>query len=44
MKINNKNELQNITINHSADNDYKDFVKIYRFTVNAQKKIFFFEN
>ena len=30
MKINNKRELQNITINHSADIDYKDFVKIYR--------------
>ena len=30
MKINNKWELQNIVINHSADIDYKDFVKIYR--------------
>ena len=30
MKINNKIELQNIAINHSADIDYKDFVKIYR--------------
>ena len=33
MKINNNNnnrELQNIAINHSADIDYKDFVKIYR--------------
>ena len=30
MKINNKRELQNISINHSADIDYKDFVKIYR--------------
>ena len=29
MKINNKRELQNIAINHSADNDYKDFIKIY---------------
>ena len=28
MKINNKKELQNIAINHSADIDYKDFVKI----------------
>ena len=28
MKINNKRELQNIAINHSADIDYKDFVKI----------------
>ena len=30
MKINSRKELQNIAINHSADIDYKDFVKIYR--------------
>ena len=30
MEINNRKELQNITINHSADIDYKDFIKIYR--------------
>ena len=30
MKINNKRELQNIAINHSADIGYKDFLKIYR--------------
>ena len=30
MKINHKRELQNIAINHSADIDYKDFIKIYR--------------
>ena len=30
MKINNNRELQNTAINHSADIDYKDFVKIYR--------------
>ena len=30
MKINNKGELQNIAINHSAGIDYNDFVKIYR--------------
>ena len=30
MKINNKRELQNIEINHSADINYNDFVKIYR--------------
>ena len=30
MKIDNKKELQNIATNHSADIDYKDFVKIYR--------------
>ena len=29
-KRNNKRELQNIAITHSADIDYKDFVKIYR--------------
>ena len=29
-KLNNKRELQSIAINHSADIDYKDFVKIYR--------------
>ena len=29
-KLNNKRELQNIAINHSADTDYKDFVKINR--------------
>ena len=23
-------ELQNVAINHSADIDYKDFIKIYR--------------
>ena len=30
MKINNKRELQNIAVNHSANIDYKDFMKIYR--------------
>ena len=30
MRIHNKRELQNIAINHSADIDYKDFLKIYR--------------
>ena len=34
MKINNKTELQNIAINHSADIDYKDIIEIYR---NLQK-------
>ena len=29
-KLNNKRELQNIAINHSANIDYKDFVNIYR--------------
>ena len=30
MKIINKRELQNIAINHSADIDYQNFIKIYR--------------
>ena len=30
MKIHNKKELQQIAINHSADINYKDFLKIYR--------------
>ena len=29
-KLNNKRELKNIAINHSADINYKDFVNIYR--------------
>ena len=29
-KVNNKRELQNISLNHSADIDYKDFIEIYR--------------
>ena len=29
-KLNNRRELQNIAINHSADIDYKDFIKIYK--------------
>ena len=30
MKIKNKKELKNIVINHSADIDYSDFMRIYR--------------
>ena len=30
MENNSKRELQNITINHSADIDYGDFIKSYR--------------
>ena len=30
IKINNRIELKNIVINHSADIDYQDFMKIYR--------------
>ena len=38
-KLNNKRELQNIAINHSADIGYKDFIKIYR---NCTKEPFNF--
>ena len=30
MKVNGKRKLQNIAINHSADIDYKDSIKMYR--------------
>ena len=30
MKIHNRRELQQIAIDHSADFDYKDFLKVYR--------------
>ena len=30
MKINNREKLQNIAMNHSANIDYKDFMEIYR--------------
>ena len=30
MKINNRKELQKITINHSPDIDYHDFMETYR--------------
>ena len=39
MKIHNKRELQQIAINHSADIDYKDFLKIYR---NCTKETYSF--
>ena len=38
IKTHNKRELQQIAINHSADIDYKDFLKIYR---NSTKEPFF---
>ena len=34
MKIRNKRELQQIAIDHSADIDYKDFLKIHRNCTN----------
>ena len=42
MKINNKRELWDIAINHSANIDYKDFVKIYRELY--KRTVFFFDN
>ena len=39
MKINNRKELQNIAINHSADIDYQDLMKIYR---ECTKKLYSF--
>ena len=41
MKTNNKRELQNIAIHHSADIDYQDSIKIYR---ECTKEPYFYEN
>ena len=30
MTINNKKDLQNVAVDHSAETDYKDFIRIYR--------------
>ena len=38
MKINKKRELQNTTINYTADIDYKNFMKIYR---KCTKKLYY---
>ena len=38
MTISNKRELQNIAINHSADIDYQDFIKIYRECTKEQAR------
>ena len=40
MKINNKRELQNIAINHSADIDHQDFIKLYRECTKEQYNFF----
>ena len=40
MKINNRTNSENIAINHSADIDYKDFMKIYR---EYTRTTFFFD-
>ena len=39
MKIHNKRELQQIAINHSADIDYKNFMKIFK---KCTKEPYFF--
>ena len=39
MKTHNKRELQNIVINHSANIDYKEFLKIY---INCTKELYSF--
>ena len=39
MKISNRKDLQQIAIDHSADIDYKDFLKIYR---NCTNEPYFF--
>ena len=39
MKINNRKDLQQIAIDHSADIDYKDFLKVYR---NCKKEPYSF--
>ena len=40
MKTNNRKKLQNIPINHSADTDYKDFIKIYRECTKKKRVLF----
>ena len=41
MKINNRKELQNIAINHSAVIDYQDFIKSYRECTKEPYNVFF---
>ena len=40
MKIHNKRELQQIAISHSAHNDYRDFLRIYRNCTNEPYSFF----
>ena len=42
MKINSRKELQNISINNSADINYNDFMRIYRKCTRKLIKFFFF--
>ena len=39
-KINNRKDLQNIAINHWADIDYNDFMKIY---IKCTRELYFFQ-
>ena len=41
-KVNIRRELQNIAINHSADIDYKDFLKIYRNCTKRTLSFFYY--
>ena len=40
MKIYHKREVQQIAIDHSADTDYRDFLKIYRNCANEPYSFF----
>ena len=40
MKIHNRRKLQSVAIDHSADIDYKDFLKIYRNCTNEPCSFF----
>ena len=40
MKIHNRRELQQIAINHSADIDYKDFLKVYKDFFKGLQKLY----
>ena len=42
MKIHSKRELQQIAIYHSADIDYRDFLKIYRNCANEPYSFFYY--
>ena len=42
MRSHNKRELQQIAINHSADIDYKNFLKIYRNCTNGPYSFFYY--
>ena len=42
MKINSRKELQNVSINNSADINYNDFMRIYRKCTTKRIKFFFF--